>query len=120
MTAVDSARHTPPRTQKAGKGIRTLDIQLGKLTLYQLSYARGACECIALNCVSAESFAGSAMCMRTLFVITQMASPSERECAPRAMGLSMRRARMMGARRVEFSCRNFPTSRGESPSLRRR
>ncbi|MEY4822135.1 MAG: hypothetical protein RLY72_1787, partial [Planctomycetota bacterium] len=26
--------------QKAGKGIRTLDIQLGKLTLYQLSYAR--------------------------------------------------------------------------------
>jgi hypothetical protein len=25
---------------KAGKGIRTLDIQLGKLTLYQLSYAR--------------------------------------------------------------------------------
>ena len=26
---------------KAGEGIRTLDIQLGKLTLYQLSYARG-------------------------------------------------------------------------------
>ena len=25
---------------KAGKGTRTLDIQLGKLTLYQLSYAR--------------------------------------------------------------------------------
>ena len=25
---------------KADKGIRTLDIQLGKLTLYQLSYAR--------------------------------------------------------------------------------
>ena len=32
----------PPPTipSKAGKGIRTLDIQLGKLTLYQLSYAR--------------------------------------------------------------------------------
>ena len=28
------------QTSKAGKGIRTLDIQLGKLTLYQLSYAR--------------------------------------------------------------------------------
>ena len=27
-------------SNKAGKGIRTLDIQLGKLTLYQLSYAR--------------------------------------------------------------------------------
>ena len=25
---------------KAGEGIRTLDIQLGKLTLYQLSYTR--------------------------------------------------------------------------------
>jgi hypothetical protein len=24
----------------AGKGIRTLDIQLGRLTLYQLSYSR--------------------------------------------------------------------------------
>ncbi len=35
--------HTPPAIStktKAGKGIRTLDIQLGKLTLYQLSYAR--------------------------------------------------------------------------------
>ena len=35
---------TPPPAistkTKAGKGIRTLDIQLGKLTLYQLSYAR--------------------------------------------------------------------------------
>jgi hypothetical protein len=29
-------RHYP----KAGEGIRTLDIQLGKLTLYQLSYTR--------------------------------------------------------------------------------
>ena len=46
MTALDSARHTPPRTQKADKGIRTLDIQLGKLTLYQLSYVRAARECI--------------------------------------------------------------------------
>ena len=44
MTALDSARHTPPRTQKADKGIRTLDIQLGKLTLYQLSYARELCS----------------------------------------------------------------------------
>ena len=48
MTAVDSARHTPPRTQKADKGNRTLDIQLGKLTLYQLSYVRDARKCIAL------------------------------------------------------------------------
>jgi hypothetical protein len=30
----------PANSNKAGKGIRTLDIQLGKLTLYQLSYAR--------------------------------------------------------------------------------
>ena len=29
-----------PWRQKAGEGIRTLDIQLGKLSLYQLSYAR--------------------------------------------------------------------------------
>jgi hypothetical protein len=29
-------------TRKAGEGIRTLDIQLGKLTLCQLSYARTA------------------------------------------------------------------------------
>ena len=28
------------RVLEAGKGTRTLDIQLGKLTLYQLSYAR--------------------------------------------------------------------------------
>lgn len=27
--------------KKAGEGTRTLDIQLGKLALYQLSYARG-------------------------------------------------------------------------------
>ena len=42
----DSARVKALKTlplgnsNKAGKGIRTLDIQLGKLTLYQLSYAR--------------------------------------------------------------------------------
>ena len=28
------------RVLEAGEGTRTLDIQLGKLTLYQLSYAR--------------------------------------------------------------------------------
>lgn len=28
------------RGEKAGEGTRTLDIQLGKLALYQLSYAR--------------------------------------------------------------------------------
>ena len=33
-------RH-PGGTRKAGEGTRTLDIQLGKLALYQLSYARG-------------------------------------------------------------------------------
>ncbi len=40
--ALDRATTTPPPAipTKAGKGIRTLDIQLGKLTLYQLSYAR--------------------------------------------------------------------------------
>ena len=27
---------------KAGEGVRTLDIQLGKLALYQLSYTRNA------------------------------------------------------------------------------
>ena len=26
---------------EAGEGVRTLDIQLGRLTLYQLSYTRG-------------------------------------------------------------------------------
>lgn len=29
------------KRRKAGEGTRTLDIQLGKLALYQLSYARG-------------------------------------------------------------------------------
>ena len=40
--APGTATTTPPPSipTKAGKGIRTLDIQLGKLTLYQLSYAR--------------------------------------------------------------------------------
>ena len=42
--ARSQATTTPPPAistkTKAGKGIRTLDIQLGKLTLYQLSYAR--------------------------------------------------------------------------------
>jgi hypothetical protein len=33
------------QTRKAGEGTRTLDIQLGKLALYQLSYARGCLEC---------------------------------------------------------------------------
>ena len=32
-----------PRKRGAGEGIRTLDIQLGKLTLYQLSYSRTQC-----------------------------------------------------------------------------
>jgi integrase len=32
----------PERKRKAGEGTRTLDIQLGKLALYQLSYARGS------------------------------------------------------------------------------
>ena len=31
--------------RKAGEGTRTLDIQLGKLALYQLSYARDFGEC---------------------------------------------------------------------------
>ena len=44
--ARSQATTTPPPTipTKAGKGIRTLDIQLGKLTLYQLSYARELCS----------------------------------------------------------------------------
>ena len=33
------------KKRKAGEGTRTLDIQLGKLALYQLSYARDAREC---------------------------------------------------------------------------
>ena len=40
-----SRSQTPSASNfKAGKGIRTLDIQLGKLTLYQLSYARELCS----------------------------------------------------------------------------
>ena len=46
--ARSQATTTPPPAistkAKAGKGIRTLDIQLGKLTLYQLSYARELCS----------------------------------------------------------------------------
>ena len=30
----------PPRVSGAGKGARTLDLDLGKVALYQLSYAR--------------------------------------------------------------------------------
>jgi len=33
----------------AGEGTRTLDIQLGKLALYQLSYARESPECSTAN-----------------------------------------------------------------------
>ena len=42
---------TPPPTipTKAGKGIRTLDIQLGKLTLYQLSYARITVDSLSIQ-----------------------------------------------------------------------
>ena len=31
-----------PRVFGAGKGVRTLDLNLGKVALYQLSYSRGA------------------------------------------------------------------------------
>ena len=34
---------------KADKGIRTLDIQLGKLTLYQLSYARITVDSLSIQ-----------------------------------------------------------------------
>ena len=37
----NAAQYNAPSCAKAGEGTRTLDIQLGKLTLYQLSYARG-------------------------------------------------------------------------------
>ena len=33
----------------AGEGIRTLDIHLGKVVLYQLSYARKEKSCIKIN-----------------------------------------------------------------------
>ena len=35
-------------SQRAGNGIRTRDIQLGKLTLYQLSYSRSLLFCIRI------------------------------------------------------------------------
>ena len=35
-------RAVETRSKKAGEGARTLDIQLGRLTLYQLSYTRKA------------------------------------------------------------------------------
>jgi hypothetical protein len=38
--ALSSARAFGPGIAGAGDGIRTRDIQLGKLTLYQLSYSR--------------------------------------------------------------------------------
>jgi hypothetical protein len=41
----------PIGPERAGEGIRTLDIQLGKLTLYQLSYARGR-RAIVYQCAS--------------------------------------------------------------------
>jgi hypothetical protein len=37
-------RHRASRDEKAGDGTRTRDIQLGKLTLYQLSYTRNGAE----------------------------------------------------------------------------
>ncbi len=39
--APEAFKRHPGGTRKAGEGTRTLDIQLGKLALYQLSYARG-------------------------------------------------------------------------------
>jgi hypothetical protein len=45
----DRARETPKKNppgggwgNKAGEGVRTLDIDVGNVTLYQLSYAREA------------------------------------------------------------------------------
>ena len=35
----------PPSFREAGEGVRTLDIQLGRLTLYQLSYTRKNAYC---------------------------------------------------------------------------
>src|SRR6476469_9431028 len=42
-----SARRSPPRSSRtigAGNGTRTRDIKLGKLALYQLSYARSSVQ----------------------------------------------------------------------------
>ena len=46
------ARHKSATCSKAGEGTRTLNIQLGRLTLYQLSYARAIvvhCSTISHN-----------------------------------------------------------------------
>jgi hypothetical protein len=40
VVSEEPPRFTPSIRNGAGEGTRTLDIQLGKLTLYQLSYAR--------------------------------------------------------------------------------
>ena len=47
------------RSREADKGIRTLDIQLGKLTLYQLSYARVRLECSVSRGECGEQRTGS-------------------------------------------------------------
>ena len=44
MQKKDDSRLGRDKT-RAGEGTRTLDIQLGKLALYQLSYARDFREC---------------------------------------------------------------------------
>ena len=61
---------------KAGKGIRTLDIQLGKLTLYQLSYARDHVECNAATarCDWCRA-AGSLRCVRRPTPVPAVDSP---------------------------------------------
>lgn len=51
------AKKEPPNSAKsggfrAGKEVRTLDIQLGKLTLYQLSYSREHAQYIKSGGVS--------------------------------------------------------------------
>ena len=41
MVCKTDPRRLPVVCSEAGEGIQTLNIQLGRLTLYQLSYARG-------------------------------------------------------------------------------
>ena len=41
---------------RAGDGVRTRDIQLGKLTLYQLSYARIICSVVSTNDVGLPAY----------------------------------------------------------------